>query len=105
VSPGPILARRATSLDIESDEHQMLERFFVAALFLLPAIVVALVARQPVQRLVYGAAVTVVFAVALEAVLAAASGRTFAVAGVLDTMLIGAAPMALFGLTARVPRP
>jgi VanZ like family len=96
MSPGPILARSTISLDIETDEHQVLDILYVALLFLVPGVIIGLAKLSPGDRLILGWTWTVVFAVLFETTLLLASGRSFSWLTLATTLTVGVAIVTLF---------
>jgi hypothetical protein len=104
LSPGPILIRRLTSLEIETDEHQMLERMYLGVLFIVPGVLVGVLKEATRDRLVIGGVWVLLFAVLLEGTLAVVSARAFSWSSVTLTVSIGLAVMMPFAFARSEPR-
>jgi VanZ family protein len=77
LTPGSSLALAAISLSIRDNELKMLEWVYLGALFLVPGALIGTFEPAGRRRAAVGVLWAVPFTVALEATLAAASGRTF----------------------------
>ena len=85
-------------LNLKPAELQMYELAYIAALSLIPAVLVAVFGRTRRHRYVLGAGWGLAFAVLLEATLVAASGRAFDWENVAITAAVAAAVLTLVGL-------
>jgi hypothetical protein len=104
LSPGPILIRWLTSLEIETDEHQMLERMYLGILFIVPGVLIGVLKEAIRDRLVIGGIWVLLFAVLLEGTLAVVSGRAFSWPGVTLSVSVGLAVMLPFAVARSEPR-
>jgi hypothetical protein len=94
LSPGGSIAATFSSLYVRADELQMYQLAYVAALALVPGVIVGLLGQSRRDRQVIGTLWVAAFAVLLEAFLDGASGRRFDWGNVAVNAAVGAAVFA-----------
>jgi VanZ family protein len=96
--PGPTAALAIPFLDVKPAELPMYELAYVAALSLVPAVLVAVFGHTRRHRYLLGAGWGLAFAVLLEATLVGVSGRAFDWKNVAITAAVAAVVLTLVGL-------
>jgi hypothetical protein len=79
------------SLNVRVDEFRMYQLAYIAALALMPGVLVGLLAQTSRDRQLFGACWVVTFALLLEATLVGSSGRAFDWVNVAVTTGVGGA--------------
>jgi VanZ family protein len=96
LTPGGSFAATLSSLNVRTEELPMYQLAYVAALALMPAVVVGLLGQTGRERRMIGAVWVVAFAILLEATMVRASGRSFDWGNVAINAGVGAAVFAAF---------
>lgn len=103
LTPGSSVALAIPSLHVRPEQVQMYKLAYVAALSLVPGVLLGFLGRTSSDRQLFGAAWVLAFALLLEATEMAASGRAFNWSAVAVTGGIGAVVLLVLGVTLSQP--
>jgi hypothetical protein len=98
LTPGASVALAIPSLNVQPDELQIYKLAYVAALCLVPGVLVGLLGHTRADRRVFVVSWILAFAVLFEATLVRASGRAFDWGNVAVTAGVGTVVLTVFGV-------
>ena len=93
LSPGSILGRKMTSLDIQTDDHRALDTVFFGVVSVIPALLIAWLSSTMRYRVYVGTAWVLVFPLLFDGTLAMVSGKALSWSTVGANTLVGLSVM------------